>query len=451
MAWTQEYVNNLPDESFAYVEAGGQKDGQGKTVPRSLRHLEYKDESGKVDASHLRNALARLPQTDIPLEAKRQAFTKLAAAAKDAGVEIDPQYRKNHSLADPGLLKIPFFREGAWKHPVYGEIKADRRFLGDMVQNFRDGVLGRPVFVRLGHDAGGKGTYGDVPAEGWVKDIQEQGGVLQALAEPTTPEATELVKSGRYRFASAEYEPNYVDKETGKQVGPVVTAIALTNEPFLTRLPQAVVLSDPPGTIYLDFEEVKTVEADKGDVGKKLAEGFNKFLETLGIKTGAPLAGGGMSDEERQKLAEIETVKKELEATKARLAVSESTSWNNQVERRLADLVSKGIPPIMCEQAKVVLLANPAAATTMVKLADGKEASMADQIFGVLEGLPEEHRIKMAQRGHQESTPPGKAPTAKSEYGGVVPELQKAADTDAVRALADALGKALEAQAAAGK
>ena len=59
--WTTAFINDLPNSSFAYIEAGGKKDKEGKTVPRSLRHLPYKDASGKVDLPHLRNAIARAP------------------------------------------------------------------------------------------------------------------------------------------------------------------------------------------------------------------------------------------------------------------------------------------------------------------------------------------------------------------------------------------------------
>ncbi len=84
--WTQAYENDLPDACFAYIEPGGKKDASGKTVPRTLRHLPYKDKDGKVDLPHLRNALARLPQTNIPAAAKAKAQAKLEAAAKANGV-----------------------------------------------------------------------------------------------------------------------------------------------------------------------------------------------------------------------------------------------------------------------------------------------------------------------------------------------------------------------------
>jgi len=86
--WTRAYINDLPDSSFAYIEPGGRKDDEGKTVPRSLRHLPYKDAEGNIDKAHVRNALARLPQTDIPAHAKEAARRKLVAAAKKVGVDV---------------------------------------------------------------------------------------------------------------------------------------------------------------------------------------------------------------------------------------------------------------------------------------------------------------------------------------------------------------------------
>lgn len=85
--WTGSYIDNLPDSAFAYIEPGGKKDASGKTTPRELRHLPYKDATGKNDAAHVRNALARLPQTQISDSAKAEAKAKLLAAAKELGIE----------------------------------------------------------------------------------------------------------------------------------------------------------------------------------------------------------------------------------------------------------------------------------------------------------------------------------------------------------------------------
>jgi len=63
--WSAEEINNLPDSCFAFVEPGGKKDKDGKTTPRSLRHLPYKDAKGKVDMPHLLAALSRANQIKL--------------------------------------------------------------------------------------------------------------------------------------------------------------------------------------------------------------------------------------------------------------------------------------------------------------------------------------------------------------------------------------------------
>lgn len=59
--WTRKHINDLPDSDFLFIEPGGEKDGEGKTVPRELRHLPVK-ENGAWDCPHLSNAAARADQ-----------------------------------------------------------------------------------------------------------------------------------------------------------------------------------------------------------------------------------------------------------------------------------------------------------------------------------------------------------------------------------------------------
>ena len=79
---TSKEINNLPDSDFAYISPGGKKDSEGKTIPRSLRHLPI------PDAAHVRNALARLNQTKIPAAAKKSALSKIKSKAKELGVHV---------------------------------------------------------------------------------------------------------------------------------------------------------------------------------------------------------------------------------------------------------------------------------------------------------------------------------------------------------------------------
>lgn len=103
--WSTAEQNKLPDASFLYVESGGEKDDEGKTTPRSLRHFPYKDADGKVDLPHLRNAIARIPQSDLgadlkeKLQAKAQGILeKENGAAKSAAdvAKYNPDQPRDH-------------------------------------------------------------------------------------------------------------------------------------------------------------------------------------------------------------------------------------------------------------------------------------------------------------------------------------------------------------------
>lgn len=78
--------NDLPDEAFAHIEAGGKKDESGKTTPRSLRHFPVHD------AAHTRNALARASESPFG----EKAMPKIRAAAKKFGVEVSKAIGDDH-------------------------------------------------------------------------------------------------------------------------------------------------------------------------------------------------------------------------------------------------------------------------------------------------------------------------------------------------------------------
>jgi len=86
-AWDTAYINDLPDSAFAYVTPGD-KDEAGKTVPRANRYLPHHDAGGAVDLPHLRNALARAPQTNLPPDARAQAVRHLTSHARREGVGV---------------------------------------------------------------------------------------------------------------------------------------------------------------------------------------------------------------------------------------------------------------------------------------------------------------------------------------------------------------------------
>lgn len=83
--WTTAYINDLPDSAFLYIEPGGTKDSEGKTVPRSLRHFPVRDANGRLDLPHLRNALSRIPQSDLPAAVKERLTASARRLLEQAG------------------------------------------------------------------------------------------------------------------------------------------------------------------------------------------------------------------------------------------------------------------------------------------------------------------------------------------------------------------------------
>ena len=91
--WTRAFINNLPDAAFAIILSGGKKDDEGKTTPRTLRKLPHHgpsvnngSEKASVDLPHLRNALARLPQSKLTRTEKSKALSHLKIHAKQHGI-----------------------------------------------------------------------------------------------------------------------------------------------------------------------------------------------------------------------------------------------------------------------------------------------------------------------------------------------------------------------------
>lgn len=93
--WSAAFINDLPDSAFAVIEAGGEKDEDGKTTPRSLRHFPHHNAQGAIDLPHLRNALARAPQS--PLGDRALPHLKRHASAEGVGESADSQ---THDHAD---------------------------------------------------------------------------------------------------------------------------------------------------------------------------------------------------------------------------------------------------------------------------------------------------------------------------------------------------------------
>jgi hypothetical protein len=87
--WSTRKINDLPDSAFALV-VKGDKDKEGKTIPRTNRNLPHHDSSGKVDLPHLRNAMARVTHTSLSKDQQKQAHDHLLSHYRELNMPHPP-------------------------------------------------------------------------------------------------------------------------------------------------------------------------------------------------------------------------------------------------------------------------------------------------------------------------------------------------------------------------
>ena len=98
MAWTTAYIDALPDSAFLHIDENG-------------RHFPYKDAQGNVDLPHLRNALARIPDSSLSADSVKAMLTakaqKILAAQDGRSMEPDASERTTPETEAPGIEPEP--------------------------------------------------------------------------------------------------------------------------------------------------------------------------------------------------------------------------------------------------------------------------------------------------------------------------------------------------------
>jgi len=142
--WTTAEVNNLPDTAFLLVSPGGEKDGEGKTVPRSLRHLPYRDKNGKVDLPHLRNALARIPQMKGVDESTKKRLTEHAQSLLEkegGGSKKEKSMSETADTVATSAANEALSKAMAAADSVLGAGDSLAKSLGDAVQSAIESIV----------------------------------------------------------------------------------------------------------------------------------------------------------------------------------------------------------------------------------------------------------------------------------------------------------------------
>lgn len=122
---------------------------------------------------------------------------------------------------------------GTWQHPQYGSLAITASDLRELKTNF-DARAREFVYADYDHGIANPRGDGNAIAAGEVTQLELRNNdtELWALYEPTEP-ARRKIEAKEYRFTSADFDPAYIDKRSGRTLGKVLRGFALTNRPFL--------------------------------------------------------------------------------------------------------------------------------------------------------------------------------------------------------------------------
>jgi Escherichia/Staphylococcus phage prohead protease len=114
-------INDLPDSAFAYIEPGGKKDDEGKTVPRSLRHYPVHDEP------HAQNALARANAAIAGDNADAKAIAQKALPAINAALKKFSGGKQSQRKRGPRPRAVPLAPEVRFFRPDSLEVRREAK------------------------------------------------------------------------------------------------------------------------------------------------------------------------------------------------------------------------------------------------------------------------------------------------------------------------------------
>lgn len=268
------------------------------------------------------------------------------------------------------LFRKQLLRYGVWDHPKApgGKLTVTKEFVTKIVDNFKKG-LRDDVPVPKGHDLDALSSVGKIV--GLEQDDSGLWGIHEIIED--------VDKIGKtYTGTSAFIDMAYVDKETGKEHGPVLIHNALTNAPYIKGLApfeaialgedanEAVVISLPSenkGRSNMTVEELlaQLDETSDDDLRKALEA---KRPELFGSPEGNP------EDAEKVIADAKKEAREELVAALAEKGVTVSLSEENEKDGAKAEVDIQSSPEFVALSERVENLESEKKTTEAETLID---------------------------------------------------------------------------------
>lgn len=213
--------------------------------------------NGENYVEHLPNSEKSFDFTDV---SSTRPIYQLNAGGVLELVEGTGKFRKQ-------ILKL-----GKWYHwnAEEGILNVTKEILEKIVKNFKDKVLDH-VTVPLTHSSNPALNTGE------VTDLIQTKEGLDAICEIKDLSVVEKIKNGLIKSISASLDPNYLNKETGSFMGPVVLHAALVQEPYIKGMGDFIQLSEEfEGRPVLQFEDTKLTVSENLQILKNVLSSLEK-------------------------------------------------------------------------------------------------------------------------------------------------------------------------------
>ncbi len=227
-------------------------------------------------------------------------------------------------------FKKEILRTGRWHHSAApkGILKITKKALKNIYENFKKGII-EHVFVPLGH------TNDPLKNTGELVDVElsESGNKLSGVLEIKDDKVAKMLEKGLIRGISASIDQNYMNKKTGKKIGPALLHTALVSEPFIKRLGGFVPLSE-------EFEDRETVAVFEDELSmeiEELKEKVNKMEKKIKLEDKTSEEEETKSDSEPEAGEE-----KEEEEADSKADLADARADSAETEKKWDELLKSG-------------------------------------------------------------------------------------------------------------
>ncbi len=305
-------------------------------------------------------------------------------------------------------VRLAIHHVGTWEDWRYGEFAMTTEKLNRMIENFKSKVLHpqapleKQIPLQIGH-----GFLDEPPALGWATDLEVEDNVLWGTFT-LSDLGYETLENESYSFVSPKYDEEYTSQEIidGKRTifGSTLIHVALTNSPVLAELPQIALSKTPTPMdvgVFHPREELMNQPEGEGSQVQQPADpappppasppASTELTQTQPPPAAPVAAATAPAGQVVLSQSEWEQHQANVRALTERMEREAYRSHSLSVNGFLQEAAGRGVPPVVIELARPILLAsNPEAQRTinLGTVEEKVEANIFEAVKQLIEAIP---------------------------------------------------------------